>query len=442
MSALRQALLLTAIFVLILVSAGFFVVSEFQDEFDRRTRLELQNRFDTLAEEIAAGGFNSADHPNFGMEQVFFLPDGQASSIRLFRRTGFFDEDKYGDDDDDRRDDPDDGPKGEDRLYLGGPIEGGRLVVSTSLGRRDLIYDTMFQTLLVIGIVSILAATFVGGILGLSNQRRMSAVLDALSRVAGGDLAARIHPKRDRDDLDQLARRVDDTAAQLEILMHQTREFSTNIAHDLKTPLARLRLRLESALAANERDGDCSEEIRAALEQADEIIAIFDAFLRIARLESGASRAGFEPVDLAALADEAAEIYAAVVEDGGRSLDVDAHGPATIRGDRVLLIQMLANLIENGIRHTPEGTALTLIAGERELGLADTGPGIPPEEFGNVTRPMYRLDKSRGSESAGLGLSLVKNIAELHGAELVLSNNGRSGAPGLFVRAVFPEKNF
>ncbi len=436
MSALRQALLLTAIFVGILVSAGFFVVSGFEDEFDRRTRLELQERFDTLAGEIAASGFDASDYPKFGMEQVFFLPDGQTSLSPLFRRLGFFEEDE--DDDDDRLGGHDDGHEDEDRLYLGGPIEGGRLVVSTSLGRQDLVYDTMFRTLLVIGIVSTLAAVVVGGILGLGSQRRMSAVLDTLSRVAAGDLAARIHPVRDRDDLDQLARRVDETTAQLEILMRQTREFSINIAHDLKTPLARLRLRLESALAAGERGDDSSGEIRSALEQADGIIAIFDAFLRIARLESGASRAGFEPVDLVVLANEVAEIYAAVVEDGGRRLDVDAHGPAIVDGDRVLLIQMLANLIENGIRHTPEGTVLTLVAGARELGLADTGPGIPPGEYGNVTRPMVRLDKSRSPEGAGLGLALAKTIAELHGAELVLSENVASDTPGLVVRAVFP----
>ena len=434
MSALRQALLLTAIFVVILVSAGFFVVSGFEDEFDRRTRLELQARFDTLAGEIAANGFDAADRPNFGMEWVFFLPDGQTSPNPMFRRTGFFEVD----DDDDRRGGHDDGHEGEDRLYLSGPIEGGRLVVATSLGRQDLVYDAMFKILLVIGIVSTLAATLVGGILGFRSQRRMSAVLDTLSRVAGGDLAARVHPMRDRDDLDQLARRVDETTAQLEILMRQTREFSVNIAHDLKTPLARLRLRLENAQATAERSDDSSGGIREALEQVDGIIAIFDAFLRIAKLESGASRAGLEPVDLVALADEVAEIYTAVVEDGGRSLVVDAYGPAIVNGDRVLLIQMLANLIENGIRHTPEGTVLTLIACARELGLADTGPGIPPGEYGNVTRPMYRLDKSRSPEGTGLGLALAKTIADLHGAELVLSENAASDTPGLVVRAVFP----
>ena len=434
MSALRQALLLTATFVAILVSAGFFVVSEFEGRFDRRARLDLQARFDALAEEIAADGFDASDHPNFGVEQVFFLPDGTASANPMFRRTGFFGDDgAVG-----GPDSPDDGPGPEDRLHLAGPVEGGRLVVSTGLGRQDLVYDAMFQALLVVGILSVLAAILVGGVLGLRSQRRMSVVLATLSQVAGGDLTARVRPKRDRDDLDRLARRVDETVAQLEVLMRQMREFSASIAHDLKTPLARLRLRLEGLLSADGPGGDGPEEIRAALEQVDGIIAVFDAFLRIARLEAGASRAGFEPVDLVALADEVAEIYAAVVEDGGRRLEVDARGPASVSGDRVLLIQMLANLIENGMRHTPEGTTLTLVAGTGSLGLADTGPGIPSAERDSVTRPSYRLDRSRGLDGAGLGLSLARTIAELHGAELLLSDNPRSETPGLYVRAAFP----
>ena len=434
MSALRQALLLTATFVAILVSAGFFVVSEYEGRFDRRARLELQARFDTLAARIGAEGFNAAEHPNFGVERVYFLPDGTASADPVFQRTGFFGDDGA----DDGPDGPDDGPGPEDRLHLAGPVEGGRLVVSTGLGRQDLVYDAMFQALLVVGVLSVLAAMLVGGLLGLRSQRRMSTVLVTLSRVAGGDLTARVHPKRDRDDLDRLARRVDDTVAQLEVLMRQTREFSASIAHDLKTPLTRLRLRLEGVLSADGPGSDAPEQVRAALEQVDGIIAVFDAFLRIARLEAGASRAGFQPVDLASLAGEVAEIYAAVVEDGGRRLEVEARGPAWVSGDRVLLIQMLANLIENGMRHTPEGTTLTLVAGARELGLADTGPGIPSAERESVTRPSYRLDRSRGLDGAGLGLSLARTIAELHGARLLLSENPRSEAPGLFVRAVFP----
>ena len=175
--------------------------------------------------------------------------------------------------------------------------------------------------MLVVGIVPILAAVLGEGILGLGRQRRVRAVTDTLSRVAGGDLPARIHPIRDREDLDQLARRMDDTTAKLEILMHQAREFIHQYRHDLKTPLILLRLRLESVEAPGESDGDRSGEILAALAQTDKIIAVFDAFLRIARLESGTFQAGFEPFDLVALADDAAKIYAAVVEDGGRRLD-------------------------------------------------------------------------------------------------------------------------
>ena len=430
MSVLRQALLLTATFVVILVSAGLFVVSEFEGRFDRQVKLELQARFDRLAEEVAANGFNRADYPNFGVEQVFFLPDGKVSADPMFRRTGFFENNGVDDV-------PDEGPGQEDMLHLAGPVEGGRLVVSTGLGRQDLVYDAMFQALLIVGGLSVAAAMLVGGVLGLRSQRRMNAVLTTLSKVAGGDLTARVHPARDHDDFDRLGRRVDETTARLEVLMRQTREFSASIAHELKTPLTRLRLHLEGELSAEGPDDDGSGGIRAALEQVDGIIAVFDAFLRIARLEAGASKAGFEPVDLAALSGEVAEIYAPVVEDGGRWLEVKAQGPAAVSGDRVLLIQMLANLIENGMRHTPEGTTLTLVASPHELGLADTGPGIPPEERDSVTRPAYRLDRSRDQEGAGLGLSLARTIAELHGAALVLSDNPRSGSLGLYVRAAF-----
>ena len=435
MSALRQALLLTAVFVGILASAGILAVSGFEDEFERRAKLELQTRFARVAGEIAARGFKAADYPNIGTEQVFFLPDGAASTPGIFRYSGFFDEDEA----DDYWEPQDDEPGEDDWLFLGGRIDGGRLVVATSLGSRELIFDAMFRTLTGIGMFSVLAALITGGILGLRSQRRMNEVLDTLSKVSGGDLTARIDPQRDRDDLDQLALRVDETVARLEVLMRQTREFSTNIAHDLKTPLARLRLRLERALTARKGDDDIAEEIRNALEQADGIIAIFDAFLRIARLEAGVSKAGFEPVDLAALACEVAETYAPVVEDSGRRLEVDAHGPAVIQGDRVLLIQMLANLVENGMRHTPVGTVLTLVANRRELGLSDTGPGIPSGEFARVVQPMYRLEKNRSSDGSGMGLSLARTIAELHGAGLVLSDNAASGAPGLFVRAEFPD---
>ena len=455
LSALRQALLLTGVFVAILLAAGYLTVSGFQNAFERRTRLELQARYTQVADDIITRGFIASDYPNIGIEQVFFAVDGSERLDRIFQQTGFFAENDLEDDQqfqenselmqgrmaDDVATIDDDGAIGGEWLYLGGQIQGGRLVVAISVGSQSLIFDTLMQTLVGVGVLSILVAMFIGGMFGLHNQRRIDAVRNTLELAANGDLGARINFERINDDLDQLAHTVDNTIAKLEVLVRQVREFSTNIAHDLKTPLTRLRLQLERVLSAQESGADSEQEIRSVLQQADKIIGIFDAFLRIARLEAGASKAEFEPIDIADLAHEVAETYDVVVEDSGRELKVETRKPATLQGDRVLLIQMLANLVENSIRHTPVGTEMTIVASEREFGLADTGPGIPPEEFDKVIQPMYRLEKNRTSDGAGMGLSLVKTIAELHGGQLVLSGVQESQTPGLFVRAEFP-KNF
>jgi len=324
-------------------------------------------------------------------------------------------------------------------LFLGGPVENGHLVVGSNLSRRDEFEEIAFETLILVGLLSSGAAVVVGLWFGLRNQRRISAISSVLGKVAEGDLAARVNPLGDRDDLDALARRVDDTTVKLDRLMRQTRDFSANIAHDLKTPLTRLRIRLETALTAELETGESADQIGAALEQTETVIGIFDAFLRIARLESGATKAEFVPLELADLAAEVTAAYGPVIEDAGRTFSADVDPQAQITGDRVLLIQMLANMIENALRHTPEGTSLRLVARGGVLGLADDGPGVPEVEHDKVLQPLYRLEKSRTGEGAGLGLALVRTIAELHGATVVLSPDPATGR-GLFIRAEFPTR--
>ncbi len=436
MSGLRQAALLTLAFLVVLVLTGAGALFELQREFTRRMQTELQARFDQVAAEIEAGSFDPADYPITSLEIVRLTEAG---------RSGFFEEgeprhrDRF-DHDDDHEDDADDHERDfrgfHQWLFLGGPIEGGHLVVGSNLSRRDEFEEIAFETLLLVGLLSSGAAVVVGLWFGLRNQRRISAISSVLAQVAEGDLDARVAPARNRDDLDALARRVDDTTARLDRLMRQTRDFSANIAHDLKTPLTRLRIRLETALTAELETGDSAEQIGAALEQTETVIGIFDAFLRIAKLESGATKAEFVPLILADLAGEVTAAYGPVVEDSGRSLQVDVDAQMQITGDRVLLIQMLANMIENALRHTPDGTALRLVARNGALGLADDGPGIPEAEHDKVLQPLYRLEKSRTTEGAGLGLALVRTIAELHGAKVVLSPDPATGR-GLFIRAEF-----
>ena len=416
-------------FLILLVLAGGFSVFEFARVFDNRIEDELTARYTTVATDIEAGRFDAANYANSRFERIALLGDG----VRL--RNGFHDEDSI---ENSLRSDRFDGPG--QWMYLVGDTSGGKLIVGSNLGRRNEFIEIIVQAMTFVGLMAAVLALLIGGVLGFLQQRRMSKITRTLETAKTGDLTTRIAAKRNRDDLDGLAHQVDDTLAQLDVLMRQTRDFSANIAHDLKTPLARLRIRLETALTVEMEEGDSVEQIGSALEQADRVIAIFDAFLRIAKLEAGTAQAKFEPIDLGGLVQEVAEIYDAVVEDSGRTLSQKITQPQTIQGDRVLLIQTLANLVENALRYTPKGSDITLIADGARLGVADTGAGIPDDEYDRITQPLYRLDKSRTDEGAGLGLALVKTIAAAHHARLSFGSNPDAATKGLRVTLDFSQK--
>ncbi|MGO1120699.1 ATP-binding protein [Rhodovibrionaceae bacterium A322] len=431
MSAFRQAAVMTMAFVAVALLAGTLAFFQLNYEFTANLERELHIRFAELQQEFETRQPRSEHYLETELEIVFLLPSGPRTSQL---QSGIFDEledsglpvqpskrDEHG-----------------DWVYLAGPVEGGHLIVGTNRGKQDFFEETTLNALALVGFLSILTAAALGFWFGARHQRRLSTITAMLGQVSEGNLSARIPVQQDKDDLDDLARRINDTVERLETSLRQSRDFSANIAHDLKTPLTRLRIRLETALAVATDQKNCSDEIGAALEQSDKIIAIFNAFLQIAKLESGAARAHFTEVDLALLTEEIITTYGPVVQDSNRQLIADISGPTKIQGDRVLLIQMLANMIENALRHTPEKTAIRLIVRPNELGLADNGPGIPKNLREKVLQPLYRLDKSRTTEGVGLGLSLIKTIAELHGAELLLSEDPRTGQ-GLYVRALFPE---
>lgn len=428
MSALRQAVTLTTAFIALMLTAGLIAVSQFEFELQKRIENDLIQRFATVSDDLTTMPFDPARYPATQLEKVEFnaVPEDIRDGFHNLLR-------------------PKGGPKrgaenwrsvnGEGQwMYLVGPVTGGQLIVGTNLGRQDDVIEIMLRTMWLVGLGAAFVALLLGVFFGAHTQRRITAISNTLERVGEGDLTARVAAKRRRDDLDGLSHQVDASIARLDVLMRQTRDFAANIAHDLKTPLARLRIRLGCAA----QGGDTSpDDIAAALDQTDKIIGIFDAFLRIAKLETGAARAAFEPVNLGVLVQDVGDIYAAVVEDSGRQLSVEISHPFTIQGDRILLVQQLANLIENAVRHTPKGTDIILIADGLTLGLADTGPGIPADEYDKITQPLYRLEKSRTTDGAGLGLSLVQAIATLHAADLVFTNYPASGSSGLYVRMVF-----
>ena len=270
-------------------------------------------------------------------------------------------------------------------------------------------------------------------------QRRLDTLRGAIGRVASGDLDARLPISGRRDDIDVMSGTINDALERLSRSVEGMRQVSTDIAHDLKTPLNRLWIRIEEA-AARSRDGHCvGDELDAALEEARGVDATFEALLRIAQIEAGARRARFAPFDIGAVLDNVAEIYEPVLEEQGQTLALEREPGASLPllGDRELVTQLVVNLVENASHHGGSGVAVHLAAGTTAgrswLAVTDDGPGVPAAERTRVLQRLYRLERSRTTRGTGLGLSLVKAIVELHGGELLLEDN----EPGLKVTARF-----
>lgn len=329
--------------------------------------------------------------------------------------------------------------------------DGYRLVIG-----RDIEERRSFQRVVASALVWGLGLTVALGIIGgLAASRRLLARLDAMAAtseaIMAGDLAERIPETGTGDELDRLAVSLNAMLERIERLMGGLKEVSDNIAHDLKTPLTRLRSRAESALR---REGE-PEAYRNALEQtieeADQLIRIFNALLSIAAAEAGAARTSFDELDAATLARDAAELYEPIAEDGNAVLVVNADSPAPLYGDRELISQALANLIDNALKYglpaagdgaggnAPPGEVTIGVArrdGAVEISVCDHGPGVPENERQRVLQRFVRLETSRSRPGSGLGLSLAAAVARLHKGELKLEDN----SPGLAVRMVLPAR--
>ena len=291
---------------------------------------------------------------------------------------------------------------------------------------------------LVAGFILIMAfGTFAGVWVGRLTERRIEAISGTMEQVAAGQLAARIPTDAtSNDDLSRVSISINDTLEQLENLMESQIQISSDIAHDLRTPLQRLRQRLEKMSGQQVID---PQDADIALEQTEDIISTFNALLRIAQIEAGDRRERFQRTDLRSLVTNVYEAFEPSAEDGGQQLDLKTSDqPVVVLGDPDLLMQLISNLAENALRHTPKGTTITLettYVGEYPvLCVSDTGPGIASQDREKVFRRFYRGEKSRTTGGNGLGLSLCKAIAELHHANLEVSDNH----PGLRVEARFP----
>lgn len=315
-------------------------------------------------------------------------------------------------------------------LALGDVVGGMPVVIARSTEARDEVVEIFSQAMLAgLGLSAVLA---IGGTLWFLGraERRVTGIGAALDGAAAGDLARRVPVSGTGDDLDRVAAAINAMLARLEDNVASLRQVSADIAHDLRTPLGRLRATLERM-----QDAPDPAATQEALAQVDGIVATFQALLRIAQIEGGGPRARFAPVDLGELCATLADLFGPEAEDQGHAFRLRLPGgPAPrIMGDRDLLAQMLSNLIENALRHAPPPAAITLSLSQRgdqaEIIVADSGPGIPPEERKRVFRRLYRLDRSRTTEGSGLGLSLVSAVVRLHEGEVRLED----ADPGLKV---------
>jgi signal transduction histidine kinase len=319
------------------------------------------------------------------------------------------------------------------------PLPGGEvLVIGRNIDEIAEIAEIVGRALALGLLPAFGLAVAIGMVLSLRALGRLSDVNRQIQRIVAGDLRERLPTRGSHDPFDQLAASVNRMLGEIEGLIHEIAGVGDDIAHDLRTPLTRVRIRLERGREHATTLG----ELRAAVDQAiaglDQSLAIITALLRIAEIEHSRRLEGFGEVRLAPLVREVGDLYEPIAEDKRVTLLVDAANEATVHGDRDLLFEAVANLVDNAVKFTPEGgrveLALLRREGETIIRVSDTGPGISEVERGAVTKRFYRSDKSRRTEGLGLGLSLVAAIVNLHGFHFAIAGN-----PGCTAEIVCPQ---
>jgi signal transduction histidine kinase len=319
------------------------------------------------------------------------------------------------------------------------PLAGDfQLLVARDVDER---YKTekLFTTTLPWSLLLMMVLGLVGG--GLISRNLLTR-LDSINRtsreIMAGDLTQRIPVTRTGDEFDELASNLNRMLDRTERLMRGMRDVTDSIAHDLRTPLNRLRNRLEGVLSHVDSESREGKGIGAAVDETDQLIGTFNALLLIAEAEAGVAREAMAPVDLPVVVEGVVELYDPVAEEKGISLHVAPSGTVTIAGNKRLISQALANLLDNAIKYTPSGGEVIVAVEDTPAGVAlsvaDNGPGIPAEARAHVLERFVRLEASRNSPGTGLGLSLVAAVARLHDARLDLEDN----KPGLKATLIFP----
>lgn len=314
-----------------------------------------------------------------------------------------------------------------------------RLVIADNLESVEDVEDVVMNGFLVALALALLLGLGAGALFTRSLLHRVDSVTRTAEAIIAGDLSQRIALTGSGDDFDRLSTTLNLMLDKIQDLLENLRQVTNDIAHDLRTPLARLRQRLEDARVRASAPADYELAIDRAIAEADTLLDTFSALLRIAQIEAGVRRSSFRSVDLSEVMRRVAEAYGPALEDTGRCLVTDIAEMITIAGDRELLVQLFANLVENVLRHTPKGTTVTMRLSRADgrvcAEVSDNGPGIPEGERSRVFRRFYRLERSRTTPGSGLGLSLVAATVELHDAIVAMADN----APGMRVTIRFSE---
>lgn len=425
LSAVRLTLSLLFVFASVTIFAWVGTFWLVEREMNRMLDARLAAQADLVADALNSGV--DLPLPGFGQSIAVVTNTGTRGTLPFSipdRRDGTY---LY-----DRR-----GP--EFRYLIRTTTIGDKIIISENAERQDELLETLTGGLQV-SLLGMLIAGLVAGLwLASRGQKRVDLISSGLARVAQGHLKTRISLPGRADDLSMLADRINATTERLGHSVEQMRVQSSNIAHDLRTPLARLRAGIETSvinLTEHNQPVD-ADVLGSALEQIDRLVGTFNALLRVARIESGAGRDAFETVDLKALAEYIAETFEPVVEDAGQHLRLDIADAAQIKGDRDLLVQLAANLIQNALRYGSAGQQITLAIHGTVVSVIDQGPGIPFSEREKVLQPLYQLEQARQNDGFGLGLSMVAAISDLHDANLSLSD-GHDGR-GLAVTLRFPK---
>lgn len=443
-AAFTAVLRSSIVFLFILISVGWAALTYVEHTLLEEIRNDVRERWDILAADHQAEG---ADHVISAIQHVASLEESGTRALAIFDETRHLAGNlttrppgsgfqvgtlEY-------MPPPQPGASTES-IYYSNEVDGRWLVVGQRLDVLKRTREAFVRTLALTGFIVVLSMIAFGYFLSRQSLLRLREIEAALARASEGDVSARIPENGGTTQIDRLAREMNLHLDRSSRLMTTTRNTAAAVAHDLKSPLGRAYLALGRAQDKVEEGADPMDALLDAQDELERMRGIFDTYLQLSRIEGGTDNATFKTVKLSDLVSDLAETYAMVAEDAGQILvlHLDDADPCEIHGDTQMLQQLIVNLLQNAVNYGPEGNEICLELTRHEdrviLVVADKGPGIPETDRDAVFQPFYRLDPSRTKSGSGLGLALVRVIAERHGGTIALHDNH----PGLRVEIAFP----